>query len=198
MKGPLITCLGLSVVSLLCGGAEAAASTNVVFIGQPSIFWRNGEWQTYKDGVWTPYGKTPDTKIDPGNQENGTGILILSDGTPVYLEPFPRRGHEPGGGERHFDHQRDDATGKDPTMGLGQPNIGIGQTTIGIGQPNVSIGQGTIGIGRPNAGMGQPNGIGQTTIGIGQQTSGLGQPNDLGKTTIDIGKPAGGLPPLRR
>lgn len=184
MKAPLITCLGLLGVSLLCHGTEAAASTNVVVIGQPSIFWRNAEWQTYKDGVWTPYGQPPNTKIDRGNQENATGILILSDGTPLYLETFSGRGQGPDGGDRHFDHHPDGVPNDDSTTWLGQPNIGIGQTTIGIGQPNVAIGQ--------------PNGIGQTTIGIGQQTSGLGQPNGMGKTTIDIGKPAGGIPPVRR
>lgn len=197
MKASVIACVSLLGMSFLCHGIGLDATTNAVFIGQPSIFWRNSEWQTYKDGIWTPYGKTPDTKIERGNQEDATGRTILSDGNPPHQEAFPAS-HGPGGGERPFDHRRDDATGNNPTMGLGQPNIGIGQTTIGIGQPNVSIGQRTIGIGRPNGGMGQPNGIGQTTIGIGQQSSGMGQPNDLGKTTIDIGKPTGGLPETRR
>jgi hypothetical protein len=88
--------------------------------------------------------------------------------------------------------------------GLGQPNVGIGQTAIGsgkpnggIGQPNVGLGENNFQIGRRNAGvgrrnfeMGQPTiGIGQTTIAIGQPTSGIGQPPiGIGKQRESIGR----------
>src|SRR5262245_28918608 len=35
--------------------AAEAEHSGYVPIGQPTIFWRNGEWQTYKDGKWVPY-----------------------------------------------------------------------------------------------------------------------------------------------
>jgi hypothetical protein len=55
MKTQIFTLL-VVVASLHCPADAPLAETRVV-IGQPSIFWHNGEWQTYNDGVWTPYGQ---------------------------------------------------------------------------------------------------------------------------------------------
>src|SRR5262252_11007662 len=56
MKRILQICLILSSIipSVLSRAAETEHS-GYVAVGQPSIFWRNGEWQTYKDGRWVPY-----------------------------------------------------------------------------------------------------------------------------------------------
>jgi hypothetical protein len=176
-------------VSLPCLAAQP--DTRVV-IGQPSVFWHNGEWQTYKEGVWTPYGQAErGHSFGLGNKANSHVVSLR----PAIARTTRREG------SLNRRNETNPGIGQ-PTIGIGQPN-GIGQSTGGLGQPNVAIGQTTIGIGQPNVGMGQPNGIGQTTIGIGKPTVaiggnntgigrpnvGLGQPNGTGQTTIGIGKP---------
>jgi len=173
----------LILVAALAGvhsrAADASRIEAPVVIGQPSIFWHNGQWQTWKDGVWTPYGQEPaepgegESQVARGNTPNNNGTARL----------------EIEGGKIHRLHDRADLgkrrRGTDigrATGALGQPNIAIGRTTIGIGQPTIGIGQPTIGIGQPTIGIGQP------TIGIGQPNAGVGQRNGIGQTTVGIGK----------
>jgi hypothetical protein len=184
-------------------GAENTAGSGA--LAQPSIFWRNGEWQTYHNGTWGPYqGAKAEAEI-AANERSG-----------------PERGTGPArqGNRNHHQNlspaESTGATGLDtvgnigqttigigqPNGGIGQPNTTMGQTTIGIGQPNhgfgqrnATLGQTTIGIGQPNRGMGAPNtGIGQRTTGIGQPNGSIGQPNmTMGQTTIGIGQPNRGM-----
>ena len=187
------------VVSLSC---LAARSDTPGAIGQPSIFWHNGQWETFKDGVWTPYGQP----------ESGHFLRPGSGGTSASgsggMHPGIARNAQRGSS---IDRRNESSAGiGQTTIGIGQPN-GIGQSTGGLGKPNVGIGRTNIGIGQPNVGIGQPNGIGQTTIGIGkpnlgigrnntgmaQPSAGIGQPNGIGQTTIGIGKPTS-FPPQQR
>lgn len=172
----LVLAVAFATINIWCH-----ADTEQVVIGQPTIFWHEGEWQTYKDGVWTPYSKSADQarKGTDSKKQEGRGrvarsrqqkstepqnVIIGDDSTLVLGQPNIGIGQPNVGiGERNGIGQT--------TIGIGQPTIGIGQTTIGIGQPNMGIGQTTIGIGKPNTG------IGQTTIGIGQRTVGIGKPN---------------------
>jgi hypothetical protein len=185
--------------------ADPQGSDAPVPIGQPTVFWHNCQWQTYKDGVWTPYGQEASTPVEPSDH----GTFVQPGSAPTdrgSAHPQSQRGRN------HRLHGMNDRNANAATrMGqsLGEPNVAIGQTTIGIGQSNIGIGQRngigqtTIGIGQPTIGIGQPNmAIGQTTIGIGQQNGGigqptigigqpnatLGQPNTIGQTTIGIGR----------
>jgi hypothetical protein len=178
----------------------AAQPDTRVIIGQPSVFWHNGEWQTCKEGVWTPYGKPELNHFSEMEKKGNSGFDPLR---PAIVRATRR--------ERSLnsENQTNDGIGQ-TTIGIGQRN-GIGQSAGGLGQPNVRIGRTTIGIGQPNFGIGRPNGIGQTTIGIGKPTVaigenntgmgkpnvGLGQPNGIGQTTIGIGKPMS-FPPQQR
>ncbi len=49
----------LVVAGGFCCPIGTQAAEESVLIGQPTIFWHNGEWQTCQDGVWTPYDQTP-------------------------------------------------------------------------------------------------------------------------------------------
>src|SRR5260370_23097422 len=78
MKTGIFTLLVI-VASLDCWANPPLGEASVV-IGQPSIFWHNGQWQTYHDGVWTPYG-TPVTnrfarpRANEGSAYSGSGML---------------------------------------------------------------------------------------------------------------------------
>jgi hypothetical protein len=180
MKTKIFTLLVVAA-SLHCW-ADPRLDEAPVVIGQPSVFWHNGEWQTYKDGVWTPYGKASPNRFSQARSKEGTAYS----GPGIRDSRIARR-TSPG---NSTSLRREPKAGiGTTTIGIGQPN-GIGQSTIGIGQRNVGIGQRN-GIGQTTIGIGKPNvGIGQTTIGIGQQNIGIGQPNGIGRTTIGIGKPA--------
>ena len=194
MKTEIFTLL-VVVASLHCWADPPLAEPHVV-IGQPSIFWHNGEWQTYNDGVWTPYGQR--VASHPARPHNKEGAAYSSPGI-----PDPGIGRNAGRGKATNLRGGSNAGIGSTAIGIGQPN-GIGQSTGAIGEPNLGIGRTTIGIGKPNGGIGQPNGIGQTTIGIGkpnvsigrtttgmgQPNIGIGQPNAIGQTTIGIGRPA--------
>jgi len=196
--------------------AEPQSSDAPVVIGQPTIFWHNGQWQTYKDGVWTPYGQETAAPAEPRDQgaldPRGSALAGRDTVRPEFHPSRYHRPHRKGESNAGAATQMGQSIGGpnvsigQTTIGIGQPNvgigqrngigqttIGIGQPTIGIGQPNVAIGQTTIGIGQPNGGIGQPNGIGQTTIGIGQPNATLGQPNRIGQTTIGIGQTTIGI-----
>jgi hypothetical protein len=193
MKAKIFTLL-VVVASFYCR-ADAPLAHAPVVIGQPSIFWHNGEWQTYNDGVWAPYGKPGTNRLAEPRSKQGTAYSGPGIGD------FGVASRAERGKSASLKHESNVGIGK-PTILLGQPN-GIGQGTGGMGHPNVGIGRSTIGIGQPNMGLGQPNGIGQTTTGIGkpnvgigrsttgigQSNVGIGQPNGIGQTTIGIGKP---------
>ena len=171
----------LSLALLLAAQPCRADEANPYTItGQPSIFWRNGEWQTFQGSQWIPYSAPrqvevatePEMAIEPlyPQPEN-----IQTNDYPDYYwgygYPYGFRLHGHHLNKRVRNNNRKD----DPFFK--QPNAGLGSTTIGIGQPNGGIGQATIGIGQ------QSGGIGQTTIGIGQPTftarakiTALGQP----------------------
>ena len=194
MKTAIITTL-LVVASLHCCGDPALGEAPVV-LGQPSIFWHNGQWQTYNDGVWTPYGKPVSDRLaqPPGKQDaahSGPGIRDVGVARRAALRKSAslRRGPNSGIGKTTIGVGKANAIGQSAN-GFGEPNLGIGRSTIGIGQPSAGIGRPN-GIGQTTIGIGKPNvGIGPSTIGIGQPNRGIGQPNAIGQTTIGIGKPA--------
>jgi hypothetical protein len=165
-------------------------------IGQPSVFWREGEWQVYQDGKWIPYAATkavpqaepqivsePEPTVAPEPEPavtNGVNEVYYYWGygyPPFY--PGPHRPHFDGGPREHKRAFRNPADKADKPVG------GLGRTTIGIGKQSGGIGQTTIGIGQQNGG------IGKTTIGIGQPTIGIGKP------TIGIGRQSGAVPEHR-
>jgi hypothetical protein len=199
MKTGIFTLL-VVVASLRCWAGPAGGQAPIV-IGQPSIFWHNGEWQTYKDGGWTPYRKSGSDRSSQSRLKEGTAYSgHRGDKGTTWREGLGRsaglrHGFNSGIGTTTIGIGQPNGIGQS-ARGMGEPNVGIGRRTIGIGQPNVAIGQRngigqtTIGIGQPNVAIGQPNGIGQTTIGIGKPNAGIGQPNSIGQTTIGIGKPA--------
>lgn len=168
-------------------GASALAGEASEPIGQPSIFWHNGEWQTYKNGVWTPYTRS----ANPSETGSGANRPETAVGG---AKPSPDNSQGAAAssgaiGERNVQMGQ-------PTIGIGRNNtglsqnpIGIGGNNTGIGPNNMGIGQNNTGIGRTTIGIGQNNGgIGQTTIGIGKPTIGIGERNGMGETTIGIGK----------
>jgi len=176
----LLLCSSIPIT--LCRAAETEHS-GYVAIGQPTIFWRNGEWQTYKDGKWVPYFESLRQEAAARQQ------MIVPEPEPVMvpeeplMEPPPDFVMPAYGGygyylwdpffqRRRFEHGRDhrhDQHTKDHSVQSGA-QVGIGKTTIGIGQQSGRLGRPTIGIGQQNTG------IGQTTIGIGRPTIGIGQP----------------------
>jgi hypothetical protein len=104
--------------------------------------------------------------------------------------------------ERRRHHKVEQGVALRDASGLGQSNVGIGQTAIGsdkpnggIGQPNVGLGENNFQIGRRNAGVGRRNfEMGQPTIGIGQPNFSIGQPTiGIGQPTIGIAQPAIGI-----
>lgn len=159
----------LAAAGLWLSQAGAVAADAPVAVGQPSVFWHEGEWQTYKDGVWTPYFRKVDSsRFQPGPSGVATTRPTAGIGQTTI-----------GIGQ--------------PQGRIGRPNTQIGQTTIGIAQPNGQIGSTTIGIGKPQGQLGQTTiGIGQPNRQIGQTTIGIGRPQgQIGQTTIGIGKPQG-------
>jgi hypothetical protein len=171
MKTAILTLL-VSAVSFYCW-ADPPLSDSRVLLGQPSIFWHQGQWQTWKDGVWTPYGQSAADPAQTLHPETHSQPASATDGRIDRAQAGRTTGHTAHG-----------------RRGLrrGRPAAGIGQATGQSGEPNLGIGQTTIGIGQQNLGIGQSSGIGQTTIGIGQPNAGLGKPNSIGQTTIGIGK----------
>jgi hypothetical protein len=154
--------------------ARAEASDLYSNIGQPSIFWRDGEWQVFQDGRWIPYVATksppvqvqtvpellPPPEPEPEAIDMNGVYYNWGYGLPL-LRPIHHR-HRP-------DKERRLTNRNSRTKALTDTAVGnIGRTTIGIGKQSGGIGQPTIGIGRPNGG------IGQTTIGIGKPTIGIG------------------------
>jgi hypothetical protein len=175
----------------MCTAAETEHS-GYVAVGQPTVFWRNGEWQTYKEGKWVPYFESLRQEAAARQQ------MIVPEPEPVLVPEEPPVEQPPefvvpgyGGGygyylwdpffqRRRLEHGRDHRRDQHPkphSAQSGVPSAGIGKTTIGIGQQSGRLGQTTIGIGQQNTG------IGQTTIGIGKPTIGIGQP------TATIGRP---------
>jgi hypothetical protein len=146
-------------------------------IGQPSIFWRDGEWQMFQDGRWIPYIAT---KSAPAQLQTTPEMVPVPEPEPeavdtngVYYEwgyglpllrPIHHHRHSPDKARRFTNRNSGAKSLTDTAVG------NIGRTTIGIGKQSGGIGQTTIGIGQPNGG------IGQTTIGIGQPTIGIGKP----------------------
>jgi hypothetical protein len=173
------TIIGSIAIALatFIGDAQPASG-----IGQPSYYWKDGEWKPYASPAQAGKVATasstgglgqPNTAI--GQPNTGLGQTTIGIGQP-----------NTGLGQTTI------GIGK-PTIGIGQPNAGIGQPTIGIGQPTIGIGQPAGGIGQPTIGLGQPNtALGQPTIGIGQPNTGIGQP------TIGIGQQMNAFPAPRR
>jgi hypothetical protein len=155
------------LVSVCCRVASASDASSTHPIGQPSIFWHEGQWQTWNNGVWTPYG-----------QKQKTGPAPVGKLTEATVQPSGRG--------RGIDKS---------TIGMGQPNTAIGKPMWGIGQPTIGVGQPSGGLGQPTIGIGQPApGIGRSTVAIGQPTTGIGQPAiGIGKPTIGIGRPTIGM-----
>jgi hypothetical protein len=165
---------------MLAGGiflSRATTSDLYANIGQPSVFWRDGEWQVFQDGRWIPYAATrPGPVAEP--QSPAEPMVLpepeVVDTNGIYYDwgyglPFLRPIHH----HHRFDKDRQFKRPKDSgSRSLTDTSIGnIGRTTIGIGQQSGGLGQTTIGVGQPNGGIGQTTiGIGQPTIGIGPQT----------------------------
>jgi len=205
------------IASLVVGAAvfcrtEEANADPPVPIGQPTVFWHNGEWQTYKDGVWSPYHDenrrveapaatepAPEMAPEQGDAPEEPIMYPYYGGGIVNSGRFHRR-------HRHRPRPTPYAQVPDPS---GLPTVGIGQTTIGIGPQQPGLGQTTIGMGPQQPGLGQTTigigpqqpGIGQTTIGMGPQQPGLGQttigigpqPPGIGQTTIGVGPQQPGI-----
>jgi hypothetical protein len=198
--------IGVLVMAAVAQGAEPAGGGAVT---QPSIFWRNGEWQTFHNGEWRPYrGEKAETESGAmeGTHQAGTTHQTGSAVGRAGSEKRSMANHHTKTaaalstktvgniGQRTIGiGQNTIAIGENNT-GIGQRTIGIGQNTIGIGENNTSIGQTTIGMGQNTIAIGQNNtSIGQRTIGIGQPNSGFGERNGMGQTTIGIGQPMGGM-----
>jgi hypothetical protein len=186
----LLSCI---VPITLCTAAEQEHS-GYVPVGQPTIFWRNGEWQTYRDGKWVPYFEwlrqeeaarqpvvmpepepVPVPEDLPVEQASDMGFPVYGGGYGYWFwDPFLQRQRF----KQFRDHRRNQHTKDTPAQGRTiVPTAGIGQTTIGIGQQNRRIGQPTIGIGQQSPSIGQPTiGIGKPTIGIGQPAGAIGRP----------------------
>jgi len=208
----ILASLILITGAVVCRSESASPYT---ITGQPSIFWRDGQWQVFQDGQWVPYFSEnkesvsaaepaiPEPVAAPEPEAVATNDYVINYGW-GYGVPLFGRSHD-----RHpekFRHLRDRKHEHRPDQP--QPIGGLGQTTIGIGRQSGGLGQTTIGIGQRN-GLGQPTiGIGQQSGGLGQRTIGMGQPNftvgqrnaaigrqnaGLGQTTIGIGQPNGAI-----
>jgi len=183
--------------TICCLGASEQSTP----VGQPSIFWVDGQWQTWNNGAWTPYGQKPTTKIDKPTRERrtiGENPDRASDSARIRRAPkigLAKPGSAQSGLDSEVPSGQQGLPPGPPNLAIGQPNVAIGQPTIGIGQPTIGIGQPTIGIGQPTIGIGQSTtAIGQTTIGIGQPAPAMGQTTiGIGQTTIGIGRPTIGI-----
>ncbi len=168
MKRFFIALVGVGV-GFCCHGQSPAESTPIV-ISQPNIFWHNGEWQTYKNGVWTPYHRTVSSQTGAQARGFGDGVVVGNE------DEGSRLGESQGSrmtpARRHIERTRRAASQIANADGAGAASVSPQLATAQGNQPNIGIGQNTIGIG-------QRNGIGQTTIGIGQPNTGVGPRNDF-------------------
>lgn len=165
-------------VGFCCWGESPSDSTQVV--GQPSVFWHNGEWQTYKNGVWTPYGQKANEPVVL--QQRVAGDWIVLGNTNSAGDSSGKQAIERTPVRRHILRTRGTGAQTEKAENANtlsaSPQLGSAQST----QPNISIGQNTVGIG-------QRNGIGQTTIGIGQPNTGIGPRNDFAQPILPSNKP---------
>lgn len=165
--------------ALACG-AQEADSDNRIVIGQPTVFWHNGEWQTYRDGIWEPYhdparSAAAEAEAEPEPMPEAAGAA--ENGVPY--SPYVIVGGGPWGGRYHGFHHRPRRNGRPPARPV-QP-IGPANTAIGpanhhispvghaIGPTPIGIGQTPVGVRPPRAGSNPPSlSSGQTTIGGGR------------------------------
>jgi len=139
------TSLSLALVAavlFVCGQARAYDT-----VGQPSVFWRDGEWQVYKDGHWIAYA---DTKVQPQMQPAEPERIIVPAPAPEAPMADTNGYYYDGGygyglplventGHRHSGHHRIHRA--QAPQNLNDRAIGnIGRTTIGIGQQSGGIG----------------------------------------------------------
>jgi hypothetical protein len=194
---------GLIALAIAAATGEARAQEtsgdNRSVISQPTYFWRDGQWQTYQNGQWTPYGRRHSAPLqhrrlsDPLPDVNNGAANNLGQRHGIG-QPNTGIGRPPGG------LGQPGPTLGQPAPGLGRPPNGLGQPPTGLGQPPTGLGRNTIGIGQPSGGLGRPSGgIGQTTIGIGQPTIGIGQPNGTPppQATLPDTDPTGKSPGIR-
>jgi hypothetical protein len=197
MKTIMLSAL-IIALSIYCG----AASDTTGVVTQPSIFWHEGQWQTWNNGVWTPYGQKPTTTAENVSDELKRSGSHSNQPLDSERKRRTQRAALSNSGVAHLRNKTQPASAQGlpigpPNLEIGKPNVGVGQTTIGIGQPTIGIGRPSTGIGQTTIGIGQPaTGIGQTTIGIGQATTGIGRRTiGIGQPTIGIGQPNGGVGP---
>jgi hypothetical protein len=174
--------LSFLVSALLC---FADQTNTVVTLGQPSIFWRNNEWEVFQNGQWISYAQAARAAAAAAAAAEETAAQ-----TPPVAEP--EAAPEPEVGQTNdytppvpFGYVIDLTTAGDPpgqsqASGAKSRSLGLGQQPAGFGQPNTPIGQPTIGPGQQTPGIGQ-----QPTLDTGQQATGIRQPN------VPLGQPQG-------
>src|ERR1041385_8375424 len=100
------------ILSLLAATAfmqlSFAGNENSGSIGQPTIFWRNCQWETFQDGKWISWAQTCNRNREIKSQAaDGSGL-----------------------------GQPNVGIGKANTQ-IGRPNVELGQRTIGIGRNKI-------------------------------------------------------------
>jgi hypothetical protein len=184
--------------SALMPSSSPASEPSAASLGKPTVFWHDGQWETFVNGQWQSY-------YAPAQQQPASfepQVVPVYVPTPFYPTNdsdysdwyyYPSLGYGGRRPHRFRDHDRAHRGGSSvpasQVAGLGQTTIGIGQPNGGIGQPNVGIGQTTIGIGQTTIGIGQPMGT------VGRRNVELGRNNTTpGQTTIGIGQPNNTIP----
>jgi len=175
---------------LLLATVGAGRTEDAPAIGQPTIFWRNNEWQVFQNGRWVAYAEAAREKAAfeaaraqaaeaaAAEAETPEAPAVPDSGnvqTNDYEQPWP------------YGYVMDLPTSGNPVQkrrhghkphvpGFGQPALGIGQPNMQIGQPNFTPGQMTPGIGQ-QATLGQQKAANcpartpeQTTLVSGQRT----------------------------
>jgi hypothetical protein len=160
---------GFFVTLLLLGAAMQVRSEDAPAIGQPTIFWRNNEWEMFQNGYWVPYAEVAKEKAAIAAAEARAAEMLAAQSETPEVPAAPDSANV-----QTNDYESPQPYGYVmdlPTSGdhVGKarhghrPRVpGFGNSSVGIGQPNLAIGQPTIGPGQMTPGIGQQPTLGQS------------------------------------
>src|SRR5436305_14689614 len=95
----LLLLLGTMIVH-----GQTTNEQGLILVGQPSIYWRNGEWQTYKEGRWIRY-------VPPQAAVSEQTVLAQNR---LYPVPGPEETTPPGEQEQSFTPYYESTFGPSP------------------------------------------------------------------------------------
>jgi hypothetical protein len=160
----------LLLLGTMIAHGQTTNEQGLILVGQPSIFWRNGEWQTYKEGRWIRYvppqsavseqtasaqnrvypQAAPEEMAPLGEQEQPAPYYDSTFGPSPWVYAVPGGYGYGFGSAGPRRHRIPHGNSQQPTHRNSQSAQAVDRSRIGIGQNTTGIGQPTIGIGQPN------------------------------------------------